>query len=126
MSKPKLEFKKVSEDGIIPEYEAKGYALRTSKPITVVVGEWCYFPLGITADIPEGWHLVFKNAPDTESKISIGDDGEWKLSLCRKFSRVLYGLEPYIEWVLIDGDRKQVFNLEAGTRLAFVHLEEDE
>lgn len=154
MSKPKLEFKQVREDGTIPTYEKpirsgckdKEYCLRVpqGKTITVTTDEPCVIPLGVAAEIPEGWHVVFSDPPMTKSELSLGDNNEWILTITResmKFSLnmgeplatamfasafIQAGLnyEETVDEVTKVRRIKDTFTLEG--RITYCHLEEDE
>lgn len=154
MSKPELEFKQVREDGTIPIYEKpimsgfkdKEYCLRVpqGKTITVTTDEPCVIPLGVAAEIPEGWHVVFLDPPMTKSELSLGDNNEWILTITRQsyeasismgspvaiamfaaaFIEAGLDFEQTKEELTKPRRRKDTFTLEG--RITYCHLEEDE
>lgn len=129
MSKPKLEFKKLKENAVIPEYgkaiipgyDGKEYSLIVpeGESFEVVTDEPCVIPLGITADIPEGWHIVFRDAPMTTTTLSLGENNEWILTVLRKSKEVSFGMIPNFG-VLLGAElvRQGLSPEEAGDELA--------
>lgn len=154
MSKPKLEFKQVREDGTIPTYEKpimpgfdeKVYCLKVpqGKSITVITDEPCVIPLGITAEIPEGYHVAFIDAPMTKSELSFGEDNEWILTVTRQSPELTLGMGSPISTAVfaavmltaglsieetkqeLDKPRRRPKTFTLDSRIAYCHLEEDE
>ena len=154
MSKPKLEFKKVKENGVIPTYgkaimpgyDGKEYGLCVpeGQSITLLTDEPCVIPLGITAEIPEGWHVVFRDAPMTRSELSFGEDNEWILTVTRQSPELTLGMGSPISTAVfaaamltaglsieetkqeLDKPRRVHESYTLDGRITFIHLEEDE
>lgn len=154
MSKPKLEFKQVREDGVIPAYEKpimpgfdeKEYGLRVpqGKSFTVTTDESCVIPLGISADIPEGWHVAFTNPPMTKCELSFGDNKEWVITVTRQSPELTLGMGSPISTAVfaaamlkaglsleetkeeLDKPRRRPQTFTLDSRIAYCHLEEDE
>ena len=154
MSKPKLEFKQVREDGTLPTYEKpiisgfdeKEYCLRVpqGQSITVTTDDPCVIPLGVAAEIPDGYHVVFLDAPRTKSELSFGENNEWILTVTRQSYEVSINMgdpiatamfaaafiqeglnvEETIEELTKPRRRKDTFTLD--DKITYCHLEEDE
>jgi dUTP pyrophosphatase len=74
----KVRIKKLSEDGIIPEYQTKGSAgfdLHASKDIRLKSGQTLLIPTGLSFDIPEGYEIQIRprSGLSLETKLRIAN-----------------------------------------------------